>query len=75
MKKYHFCLNLSSNSLWEALEMKAWSPDKFMDVTSVKVPDEDGYLIRNMTIKNEQQDCDGANLDQSCHQRDNVSAF
>ena len=31
--------------------MKVRSPDKFMDVTSVKVSDEDGYLIRNMTIK------------------------
>ena len=30
--------------------MKAWSPDKFMDVTSVKASDDDGYLICNMTI-------------------------
>ena len=31
--------------------MKSWSPDKFMDVTSVKVSDEDGFLSRSMMIK------------------------
>ena len=51
MEKYHFCLNLPSKSLWEALEIKAWSPDKFMDVTSVKVSDEDGFLSNSMMIK------------------------
>ena len=44
-------MNLPSNSLWEALEMKAWSPDKFMRVTSVKVSDEDGVLSNSMMIK------------------------
>ena len=29
---YHLCLSTPINSLWEALEMKAWSPDKFMQV-------------------------------------------
>ena len=42
--KYHLCLSTPSNSLWEALEMKAWSPDTFMKVTSVKVSDEDGSV-------------------------------
>ena len=51
VKKYHFCLSIPFNSLWEALEMKARSPEKFMNVSDVKVTDEDGYLIRNMTIK------------------------
>ena len=31
--------------------MKAWSPDKFMKVTSVKVSDEDGFLSNGMMIK------------------------
>ena len=31
--------------------MKAWSPHKFMEVTSVKVTDEDGFLSRNIMIK------------------------
>ena len=31
--------------------MKARSPDKFMDVSDVKVTDEDGDLSRNMTIR------------------------
>ena len=32
--------------------MKAWSPDKFMKVTSVmKVSDEDGLLSNSMMIK------------------------
>ena len=31
--------------------MKAWSPDKFMDVTSVKVSDEDGFMSCSMMIK------------------------
>merc|ERR1711916_348573 len=39
------------DALWEALTMKARSPDKFMDVSDVKVSDEDGYLSRSMTIK------------------------
>ena len=31
--------------------MKAWSPDKFMKVTSVKVSGEDGFLSNSMMIK------------------------
>ena len=31
--------------------IEARSPDKFMDVSDVKVSDEDGYLPRSMTIK------------------------
>ena len=31
--------------------MKAWSPHKFMEVTSVKETDEDGFLSRSMMIK------------------------
>ena len=54
VKKYHLCLSTPSNSLWEAIELKAWSPDKFMKVTSVKVSDEDGFLIKaKNTIVNE----------------------
>jgi len=37
---FHLCLSIPINSLWEALNVKARSPDKFMDVTSVKVSDE-----------------------------------
>ena len=45
---YHFCLSTPSNSLWEAIEMKARSPDKLMDVTSdVKVTDENVFLSRH----------------------------
>ena len=51
VKKYPFCLRTPSNSLCEALEMKAWSPDKFMKVTSVNVSDENGFLSNSMTIK------------------------
>ena len=50
VKKCHLCLSTPSNCLWEALEMKAWSPDKFMKVTSVKVSD-DGLLLNSMMIK------------------------
>ena len=39
------------NSLRNALEMKARSPEKFMDLSDVKVTDEDGFLSRNNTIK------------------------
>ena len=31
--------------------MKARSPEKFMDVSDVKVTDEDGFLSRSMMIK------------------------
>ena len=31
--------------------MRARSPDKFMDVSDVKVTDEDGFLSRSMMIK------------------------
>ena len=50
VKKYNLCLSIPINSLWEALNVKARSPDKFKDVTSVKVSDEDGFLVRNMTL-------------------------
>ena len=41
VKKYHLCLSTPSNSLWEAIQMKARSPDKFVDVTrDVKMTDE-----------------------------------
>ena len=52
LKKCHLCLSTPSNSLCEAIEMKARSPDKFMVVTSdVKVTDEDALLSRRMMIK------------------------
>ena len=48
---FHLCLSAPSNSLWEALEMRARSPDKFMDVSDVKMTGEDGFLSRSMMIK------------------------
>ena len=50
------------------------SPEKLMDVSDVKVSDEDGFLSRSMTIKQE-HDHTEVNSDQSCRQRDSVSAF
>ena len=47
---FHLCLSIPINSLWEALNVEARSPDKFMDVSSVKVSDEDGFLVRSMTL-------------------------
>ena len=47
MKKYHFSLSIATNSLWEALNVKARSPDKFIDVSDMQVSDEDGYMTRN----------------------------
>ena len=43
--------SISINSLWDALEMKARSPEKFTDVSDVKVTDEDGFLFRSTMIK------------------------
>ena len=39
------------DALWEALDMKARSPKKFMNVSNVKVSVEDGVLSRNMTCE------------------------
>ena len=50
LKEYHLCLSIATNSLWEALNVKACSPDKFMDVSDMQVSDEDGYMTRNLTI-------------------------
>ena len=47
---FYVCLKLI-NSLWEAFEMKAQSPEKFMDVSDVKVTDEGGSLQCSKTIK------------------------
>ena len=41
VKKYHLCLTILINSL---LDVKARSPDKFMNVSDVTVSDEDGYM-------------------------------
>ena len=49
LKKIHLCSNLLSNCSWEALEMKVYS-EKSMNVSDVKVTDEDGYLSRSKTI-------------------------
>ena len=46
LKKYHLCLSIATNSLWEALNLKARSPDKFMNVSDMQVSDEDGYMTR-----------------------------
>merc|ERR1712176_1748409 len=40
----------SVDALWEALEVQAREPEKFMEVTDVKVSDEEGFLLRTMTI-------------------------
>ena len=48
---FHLCLSIPINSLWKALEMKARSPEKFVDVSDVKVIDEDGFLFCSMMIK------------------------
>ena len=37
-------LNMHVDVLWEELETKARSPEKFMDVSDVKVSAEDGFL-------------------------------
>ena len=67
VKKFNLCLSTPSNSLWEAIEMKALSPDKFMDVTSdVKMPEENDFLSRSMMNQSEEHHHEGANLDQSC---------
>ena len=50
-KKYHFCLSSSINSSWEALNVKARSPDKFMDVSDMQVSNEDGYMTSNLTVR------------------------
>ena len=47
VKKYLFCLSVHINSF---LNVKARSPDKFMNVSDVKVSDQDGYMTRNLTI-------------------------
>ena len=39
VKKFHLCLSLLHNSLWEALEMKAHS-EKFKNVSDAKVIDD-----------------------------------
>ena len=51
VKIFHLSLSIPINSLWEALEMKARSPEKSMNVRDVQVSDEDSYLSRNMTIR------------------------
>ena len=45
LKKIPPLLSIPINSLWEAIELNARSPDKFMDVTSAKVSDEDCFLF------------------------------
>ena len=63
---FHLCLSIPINSLWEALEMKAWSPEKFVDVSDVKVLDEDGFLSLQHDDQSKEHHHEGANLDQSC---------
>ena len=41
VKKYHLCLSSAINSMWEALNVKALPPDKFMDESDVQVSDDD----------------------------------
>ena len=51
LQKYHLCLSIAPNSLWEALNVKARSPNKFMDVSDMQVSDEDGYMTRTANSK------------------------
>ena len=48
---FHLCLSILINSLWEVLEVKARSPEKLMDVSDMKVTDEDGFPSCSMMIK------------------------
>ena len=51
LMNFHHCFSIPINSLWEAPEMKARSPEKFVDVSDVEVTDEDGFLSRSKMIK------------------------
>ena len=44
-------LTHSHHFLWEVFETKARSPEKFMNVSDVKMIDEDSFLSRSMMIK------------------------
>ena len=67
-KKYHFCLSTPSNSLREAVDMQAQSPEKFMDVTrDVNAIDVDDFLSRSMMIK--------ANNKITCYLKEDQSEF
>ena len=46
-KKYHLCLSIATNSLWEEQNVKASSPDLSMNVSDMQVSDEDGQMTRN----------------------------
>ena len=69
LKKFHLCLQSSqqcdAEELERSFETKAHS-EKSMNVSDVKVTDEDGFSVSQQNNQSEQQDCDGANLDQSC---------
>ena len=72
VKKYNLCLSSHINSLWEALNVKARSPDGRERYASLgrrwlHDPQFDDH--------SEQQDRECTNLDQPCHQQDCVSAF
>jgi len=43
-------IEVSIDAIWEALTVQAREPEKFMEVTDVKICDEEGYLLRTMTI-------------------------
>ena len=69
------CDGATGSSDSDSAEKESAPSVKFTDVSEVKASDEDGYLSRSMTIKANSKIVRGANLDQSCHQRDDVSAF
>ena len=50
---------------------------KFMNVSDMQVADEDDHndIVSQQTIKANNRDRLRTNLDQSCHQRDNVTAL
>ena len=43
-------VNVPVDALWKVVNMKARSPEKFMDVSDLNVSDEDGSLSRSMAI-------------------------
>jgi len=42
--------SVTYDGIWEALIDKARSPEKYMDVSDVKVADREGFLARTMTV-------------------------
>ena len=63
MKNFHLCLEHFQCS---TDEMKARSPENFMDVNDEKVTDEDGFSVLQHDDQSKEHHHEGAKLDQSC---------